>query len=332
MKIIYLINCKTKTSIPTVWHNSLNQNFGDNIVEIVSLKQLSVRNLKSIFNCDVIHGHHIKAMSIFILFNWVFCKKTIYTVHGSFSYLSNLNKKLLAYIFIRTNKIIFVNKYLYDILPDKLKYEIGSKYDIILNGIDLNIKYKNINIYNKYNIGQSDKIIFHPARFVSEKNHINILEAFTLLKEKISTIKLVLAGDGVLKDEIIANIERLGLNNEVILLGIIPKNHVYNLLVKCTLFIMPSKSEGLNVAFLEAMSLRAKILVSNIDQFIYPFEYYAINPINYNVYFTDPNDIESIKNGLECSISNDKNNVFDMSYFDIDNMHKEYIRNYKELL
>ena len=136
----------------------------------------------------------------------------------------------------------------------------------------------------------------------------------------------------MLKDEIIANIERLGLNNEVILLGIIPKNHVYNLLVKCTLFIMPSKSEGLNVAFLEAMSLRAKILVSNIDQFIYPFEYYAINPINYNVYFTDPNDIESIKNGLECSISNDKNNVFDMSYFDIDNMHKEYIRNYKELL
>ena len=42
------------------------------------------------------------------------------------------------------------------------------------------------------------------------------------------------------------------------------------------LFVMPSISEGLNVAFLEALSLNKKILVSNIDQFTYPFDKYNL--------------------------------------------------------
>lgn len=332
MKIIYLINNYSKTSVPMSWANYINKNFKEISVELFSIKQFKVEKIKAIFFTDVTHGHHIKAMYLFLIFNFIFKKKTVYTVHGSYLYLSEQNKKLLKYIFEKSDKIVFVNQYLYDVLPDMMKELIKNKYQVVLNGVDTTFKYDKIDIYKKYNLKVSDTIIFHPARFVKEKNHLNVIEAFKKISLENRDVKLVLAGDGVLRKSIEEKIKQLGLSEQVILLGLIEKNDVYNFLENCEVFIMPSISEGLNIAFLEAMTMKTKILVSDIEQFTYPFTHYGLNPQEYNTYFTNPNDIESIYKSFKMVLEADKYDNFDMNIFSLDSMLKKYQSIYLELI
>jgi len=332
MKIAYLINTITKTSVPISWSKYIKNNFKNLDIFLISIKQFSLKNLKQIAQSNILHGHHIKAMAIFIFLNFIFNKQTVYTVHGSYFCLSKQNKKLLKYIFKRVNKVVFVNKFLYDTLPNELKDIIKNKYNIILNGVDIDFKYKKTDVYNKFNINQDDKVIFHPARFVKEKNHINVIKSFKLLQQVDAKSKLILAGDGALKLEILATIKELDLKDHVVLLGLIDRDEVYSFLEKCDLFIMPSISEGLNIAFLEAMSMNAKILVSNIEQFTYPFKHYALNPSDYNVYFANPNCIENLFNGLTQALNSKKNQNFYMNVFSLENMIREYKIIYEEVL
>ncbi len=73
--------------------------------------------------------------------------------------------------------------------------------------------------------------------------------------DKNPNIKLYLAGDGTLKDEIKSTIKKLNLENNVILLDLIDRDDVYNFLEKCEIFLMPSISEGLSISILEALSM-----------------------------------------------------------------------------
>ena len=331
MKIIYLINKCSKTSVPIMWAKYINQKLLDINIDIVTIKPFSLNYIKKIKSADIIHGHHIKAMGFYLLSNNIFKKKTVFTVHGSYLYLSKENKKILKYIFDKADNIVFVNKFLYDILPKELQKIILNKYKIILNGVDLDFGYKEIDIYKKFNLDKKSIIIFHPARFVKEKNHLKFLDVFKKFHRYNTKAKLVLAGDGKLRDEIELKIEKLNLKESVILLGIINKNDVYNFLLNCNLFIMPSVSEGLNIAFLEAISMNSKILVSDIEQFSYIFEYYNLNPKEYNIYLANPNNIEDMFEVLINALNNKKNESLNKNFFGLERMLKEYQNVYKKI-
>jgi glycosyltransferase involved in cell wall biosynthesis len=253
-------------------------------------------------------------------------------VHGSYLFLSKINAVLLKFIFIQTDKIIFVNKMLYDVLPSDMKELIQDKYKIILNGVETNYNYRKIDVYTKFNINENDIILFHPARFVSEKNHLRIISAVKLLVEKNKTIKLILAGDGRLKKEIEEHIKELDLENNVVMLGLIDRDEVYNFLGRSDLFLMPSVSEGLNISFLEAISMHSKVVVSNITQFTYPLETYRLDPSDINVTFVDPLDVQSISMGIQSALEKKQNFDYDCFDFSLETMMHKYEKIYQELL
>jgi len=332
MKIIYLVNRVTKTSIPWRWSEYWNKYSQNDKIKIIDIK-LFIKNYKSyIKDIDIIHGHHIKAMSIFLILNKKFKIKSIYTVHGSYLFLSKSNAWLLKLIFRLSDKIIFVNKTLYDVLPKSYKDIIADKYEIILNGIEIDYKYKEIDIYHKFNINKTDKIIFHPARFVKEKNHIRVISALKPLLDRDKQLKLILAGSGVLEDEIRALIGQLNLENSVYLIGLIERDEVYNFLKSCELFLMPSISEGLNIAFLEAISMKRKVVVSDIEQFTYPLKAYNLNPKELNITFVNPFEEEDIYRGIVKAIEEEPNLLYDCSNFSLKNMTDKYTRVYQKLI
>ena len=332
VKIIYLVNIVTKTSIPWRWSEYWNKYSQNNEIKIIDIK-LFIKNYKSyIKDIDIIHGHHIKAMSIFLILNKKFKIKSVYTVHGSYLFLSKSNAWLLKLIFRLSDKIIFVNKTLYDILPKSYKDIIKDKYEIILNGIEIDYEYKNIDIYHKFNINKTDKIIFHPARFVKEKNHIRVISALKPLLDRDKQLKLILAGSGVLEDEIRALIGQLNLENSVYLIGLIERDEVYNFLKSCELFLMPSISEGLNIAFLEAISMKRKVVVSDIEQFTYPLKAYNLNPKELNITFVNPFEEEDIYRGIVKAIEEEPNLLYDCSDFSLKNMTDKYTRVYQKLI
>jgi glycosyltransferase involved in cell wall biosynthesis len=92
------------------------------------------------------------------------------------------------------------------------------------------------------------------------KGHTILLEAIASGGESFSPIRLDLAGDGPLREELIAMSERLGLGERVRFLGSQTEEAVRRLLDEADLFALPSviasdgDMEGIPVALMEAMA------------------------------------------------------------------------------
>jgi glycosyltransferase involved in cell wall biosynthesis len=330
MNIINLVNSESITSVPARWTDYLYKNrleFHTSLVELKHIKKICVFKK----NKTIIHGHHVKSMTVFLFFNFFYKHKNIYTVHGSYRYLSKVNRILFNFVISNTDHVVFVNAILYDQLPTKLKRKISKKHQIIFNGVESDYKFEKIDVFKKFNFSNDLIYLFHPARFVEEKNHLNVLEGFSLANKKNNKLRLILAGEGKLRLKIEAKIKDLNLVDKVSLIGLITKDEVYNFYQNADVFIMPSVSEGLNVSFLEALSMNCKIVVSNINQFTQPVVSSKYSFKELNITLTDPDDKHSISESLLNSVSTHKLNLKD-NPFSIDNMINSYLNLYQKLL
>lgn len=131
----------------------------------------------------------------------------------------------------------------------------SGRVKVIKNAIDVS-RYKfNAEKRNKLREElncQNNFVVGHVGGFNYQKNHIFLLEVFAKLVKKLPNAKLVLVGDGHLRDQINNKIVELGLRNHVILLGY--QSHVNDLLNAFDIFVLPSLFEGLPVSAIEAQA------------------------------------------------------------------------------
>lgn len=135
---------------------------------------------------------------------------------------------------------------------------------IIKNGIDLE-KFKfseevRKKIRNKLNLDK-DFVIGHVGLFSKIKNQEKVINVFNEFKKLNSHSKLVLCGDGKERKNIENQIKKLGLENDVLLLGMV--NNVHEILQAVDVIVMPSLFEGLPFALLEAQAAGLKCIVSD---------------------------------------------------------------------
>lgn len=95
-------------------------------------------------------------------------------------------------------------------------------------------------------------VIGHIGRFVPQKNHRFLIQFFQKVTADIPAARLLLIGDGPLRNEIQDMVHNLGLEQHVIFLG--QRNDIPNLLQAMDLFVLPSIYEGLPVSCLEAQT------------------------------------------------------------------------------
>lgn len=103
-------------------------------------------------------------------------------------------------------------------------------------------------------------VAFAVGRLAAAKNYPMLLEALA----GAPCWHLVIAGEGAARAHVEAEIERLGLTDRVRLLGLVPQGEVRLWLAECDGYVLPSSDEGLSLALLEAMSVGAPILASDI--------------------------------------------------------------------
>lgn len=90
------------------------------------------------------------------------------------------------------------------------------------------------------------------GRLSSQKGHLALLEAFARLDRP--EVKLVLAGDGELRELVDARIQSLGLQGRVQVTGWIGSDEVRRLITQATMIVQPSLAEGLPVVLMEALA------------------------------------------------------------------------------
>lgn len=113
-------------------------------------------------------------------------------------------------------------------------------------------------------IAVPEKYVFYPAQFWKHKNHMNLVKAIHILKEKIEDIHLVLAGSGRNSGrEIKDYIQRNRLENNITILGFVSDENITYLYKHAVGMIMPSYFGPTNLPPLEAMALGCPVAVSD---------------------------------------------------------------------
>ncbi|HJJ07525.1 MAG TPA: glycosyltransferase [Clostridiaceae bacterium] len=95
---------------------------------------------------------------------------------------------------------------------------------------------------------------------MNKKNHTELLDIFFELLKKDKSFKLLLIGDGELKNQIISKSKEIGIFDKIIFLE--AKKNIYDYYQAMDLFIMPSIFEGLPIVGIEAQTSGLKCIFS----------------------------------------------------------------------
>jgi glycosyltransferase involved in cell wall biosynthesis len=114
------------------------------------------------------------------------------------------------------------------------------------------------------------------GRLSEEKGQLLLLEAVHRLAAKGIELDLVLAGDGEMRTDVEALIEKLDLSKRVRITGWISSGRVREEILAARGLVLPSFAEGLPVVIMEAMALRRPVLatyVGGIPELVRPGEH-----------------------------------------------------------
>ena len=124
----------------------------------------------------------------------------------------------------------------------------------------------------KLGFEESDKILLTLSRLVKRKGHETVINAISLIINKIPDIKYVIAGSGEEKyaGDLKQLVSKLKLDRHVLFLGYIEEDNKNDLYNACDIYIMNSNktdekgdSEGFGITFLESNACGKPVIGSN---------------------------------------------------------------------
>ncbi|MEM0287472.1 MAG: glycosyltransferase family 4 protein [Nitrososphaerota archaeon] len=140
-----------------------------------------------------------------------------------------------------------------------------DKIDVVPNGI-------NSESYEKTPASQEirsrfaltdEKLILYVGRLVHEKGVHLLLEAMPLLVRDFNA-KLVVVGEGYLKEELINRARQLGIENKVYITGFLESSILKQLFRVADICVIPSLYEPFGIVALEAMVSRCPIVTTGV--------------------------------------------------------------------
>lgn len=106
-----------------------------------------------------------------------------------------------------------------------------------------------------------DENIFYfvtAGRFVKQKGQWHLLKAFSILHKKIKNIRLIILGDGELREELKKLAINLNIDDAVDFIGFIDNPYAY--IAKSSCFVLSSLFEGLGNVIIEAMACKTPVI------------------------------------------------------------------------
>ncbi|MBK6538733.1 MAG: glycosyltransferase [Ignavibacteria bacterium] len=182
-------------------------------------------------------------------------KKSFFDVIDNFvidyskSYLIAISKLVKQYLINRNPSYEKITEVIYNgINFDKIKYKLS-------NGEILKLRSEN-------NIDSDDFVISVIGRLDKQKGHLIFLESVKEIIHQNKKIKILLIGDGSLREQIEIFIKENNLSSQVIMKGFQPDSEPY--IEISDLICVPSLWEGFGLVIIEGMIKRKIILASDV--------------------------------------------------------------------
>lgn len=214
-------------------------------------------------NINLLHSHGYKGNILFGFLPRKFRKlPLVTTVHGwtgtgkinKMAVYEWLDRLSLKYV----DRVVLVNP-LMSQLPALKKL---TRVEVVENGLDPVSDAVDELDSSVTNFIQKRATIVAVGRFSPEKAFDLLLEAVASLVKEGLDVQLLLLGDGGLRENLESQAESLGIAPRVFLPGHLP--YVERYISLCTVFAMPSLTEGWPMALLEAMRSGVPIIASQV--------------------------------------------------------------------
>ncbi|MCH8551562.1 MAG: glycosyltransferase [Natronospirillum sp.] len=222
-------------------------------------------------NFDVLHSHGYKFNILLGLLPKLKRKlPTVATLHG---YVKSqlfskmwLNEKLDRIMINRLEHIVLVSSYMLDDLPESYKHK--ENLTVINNGVDIESIKEKSNLPADSDIcsfsRKFENVVLGVGRLSPEKGFSKLITAFEKVLKKKPSTGLIIVGQGKCENDLHKLCENLQITNNVYMPGYC--QNVPALMKKSTVLVMPSKTEGLPIAALEAMALCVPIISTQVGE------------------------------------------------------------------
>lgn len=325
VKIAYLTgDILTKPRYPKIELIKINLNG----LLLFPLAYIKLSKVIRIFKPDVIHSHMVHA-NIFTRLIRITTpiKKLICTAHNS-----NEGGHFRVILYRLTHNLAHITTNVSNTatMSFETKKAVPKKGMLtIYNGVNLNkFKYNSSarkEVENEFNLNSDISVILAVGRFNKQKNYPNLLNAIRILKETANLpFKLLIAGDGELREHIEALIEDLNLKDDIILLG--RRSDIPKLMSACDVFVLSSDYEGLPTVLIEAMACQAQIVATDVSGVKEIVDIYG--------QVVPTNDSESLSNAIIKSMRRSIKNIDGAKYvkskFDLEIISEQWLDKYRE--
>jgi glycosyltransferase involved in cell wall biosynthesis len=191
---------------------------------------------------------------------------TVYTEHSLWNKVAVL-VKLLNRATVRGDRaLVAVSQAAYDSLPRALR----SRARVVVHGVDLSRSEALVarrqevrrEVRAELGVPTGEVLIVAVANLRSEKGYDVLLEAASLVVGRGLPVRFVAAGQGVQEAELVARRDQLALGPRFRFLG--HRQDALRLLAAADIFVLPSHQEGLPVALMEAASVGAAIVATEV--------------------------------------------------------------------
>jgi sugar transferase (PEP-CTERM/EpsH1 system associated) len=194
-------------------------------------------------------------------------------VHGEHGTLDTRRRNLLMqrWAWQRVDRVLSVSSR----LAERMAAAVGFPLDriqVIRNGVDLDRFHPRHRADGRAAFGCGDEaiVIGTVGRLVAVKDQANLLRALALLRSRGLEFRAMIAGDGRLKQELVALAHSLGVG-DVEFLG--NRADIPRVLAALDLFVLSSESEGLSNTIQEAMATGVPVVataVGGADELVEP--------------------------------------------------------------
>ena len=211
----------------------------------------------------VAHSHEFSLAVYGSWASWFAGVQHVITMHGSRYYGARLRRRLAMRAAIAlSGRTVAVSNSLADQLSEDLAIA-RSRIATIANGVR-HAGAERSTVREELHLGPDDRLLISVGNLYPVKGHEHLIDAVALLARRHPTLHLAISGRGELADALAARARTHGLADRIHLLGL--RSDVAAVLAAADIFVLPSLSEGLPMALLEAMFAARPIVASSVGE------------------------------------------------------------------
>ena len=213
---------------------------------------------------DVIHAHEFDANVQGAFVAALSGIPIVATVHGKNYFYEKLRRRLAYRWVSRHATMVAVSENLKEFIVEQVKIS-RDRIKVVYNGVDVVPHCDQADVERckrELGIPAQDQIVGVVGNLYPVKGHQYLIDGIPTVLKACPNTSFIFAGRGQLEPELKERVHRLGLSQRVHFLGL--RQDIPRILAILNVFVLPSLSEGLSMAILEAMSAGKPVVATQV--------------------------------------------------------------------